>query len=170
MQVARQAEGRMAAIEYGSYYWCVILNGKEANTSGETTYLHADEMSIDPTGTLIFQSAGRRPAGTEPQQQNEKQGDKEPSKDEKDSQNNKKPNMMTYVAFAPGTWRVVYAAKLQDGYPASVEHWNTPGAPGLSAIVPPNSGAVGYPPHPDSASNPGHSGSADYPPPLRGRE
>jgi len=137
----------MAAIEYGSYYWCVILNGKEANTSGESAFLHADEMSIDPTGTLIFKSVGRRTAGTEPQQQDEKQqSDTAPDKDEKDSQN-KKPNaMMIYMTFAPGTWRMVYAAKLQDGFPASVEYWNTPGGSGPSALVPPNSGAVGYPP------------------------
>lgn len=135
----------MAAIEYGSYYWCVILNGKDANTSGESAYLHADEISIDPIGTLTFKSVGRRPAGTEPQQQDEKQGDAAPNKEEQDTQN-KKPNAMIYMAFAPGTWRIVYAAKLQDGFPASVEHWNTPEGTGLSALVPPNSGAVGYPP------------------------
>jgi hypothetical protein len=100
-------------------------------------------MSIDPTGTLIFRSAGRRPAGTEPKQHDEQDGEKGTGQDEHDGQINK-PNSMIYVAFAPGSWRVVYAAKLQDGYPASVEHWNTPGAPGLTALVPPNSGAAGY--------------------------
>ena len=135
----------MSAIEYGSYYWCVILNGKAINTSGETTYLHADEMSIDPTGALIFKSAGRRPAGTEPKQHDQREGEQGTEQDEHDGQA-KKLNTMTYVAFAPGSWRVVYAAKLQDGYPASVEHWNTPGAPGLTALVPPNSGAAGYVP------------------------
>lgn len=138
----------MAAIEYGSYYWCVILNGKEGNTSGESCFLHADEMSIDPIGTLTFKSVGRRPAGTEPQQQGEKhQGNSAPDREaEKEGQNKKPDTMMIYMAFAPGTWRMAYAAKLQDGYPASVEHWNAPGGPELSAIVPPNSGAVGYPP------------------------
>lgn len=135
----------MSAIEYGSYYWCVILNGKEPNTSGESTFLHADEISIDPTGTLTFRSAGRRPAGTEPQAHGEKQAEQNPKVEEKGGQN-QKPNMMVYVAFAPGSWRLVYAAKLQDGYPASVEHWNTPGEPGLTAIVPPNLGAAGYVP------------------------
>jgi len=53
----------MAAIEYGSYYWCVILNGKEQNVPGESVFLHADELAIDPTAALIFKSAGRRPAG-----------------------------------------------------------------------------------------------------------
>jgi hypothetical protein len=60
----------MAAIEYGSYYWCVILNGKEPNVPGESVFLHADELAMDAAGALIFKSAGRRPAGAEPKQQN----------------------------------------------------------------------------------------------------
>lgn len=52
-----------AAIEYGSCYWCVILNGKEQNVPGETVFLHAEELAMDPTGALIFKSAGRRPEG-----------------------------------------------------------------------------------------------------------
>ena len=57
----------MSAIEYGSYYWCVLLNRErdgEHGQSGDSIYLHADEMSIEG-GTLTFKSAGRRPAGSE---------------------------------------------------------------------------------------------------------
>jgi hypothetical protein len=148
----------MAAIEYGSYYWCVILNGKEQNVPGESVFLHADELAMDPTGALIFKSAGRRPAGAEPQQDNGKNGgknsakndqkgkdDDKDDKDSKDSGEDKKGSMI-YLAFAPGSWRTVYAAKLQDGAPALVEHWNAANSnPGLSSVVPANSGAVGYP-------------------------
>jgi hypothetical protein len=74
-QQARRT-GALAAIEYGSYYWCVILNGKEPNVPGESGFLHADELAMDPTGALIFKSAGQRPAGAEPQQNNGKNGDK----------------------------------------------------------------------------------------------
>jgi len=49
----------MAAIEYGSYYCCVVLNGKGPNTPAESVHLHADNVAIDPTGTLLFKSAGR---------------------------------------------------------------------------------------------------------------
>jgi hypothetical protein len=126
----------MAAIEYGSYYWCVVLNGKDANTPGESVHLHADTVAVDPTGTLLFKSAGRRLAGTEPTQPSdkEKEDDKKAAyeKDEKNdndkdgekgnSENSDKHSGMTYMAFAPGTWRVFYAAKLQDRTPASVEH------------------------------------------------
>ncbi|HXO04080.1 MAG TPA: hypothetical protein VN884_00460 [Candidatus Sulfotelmatobacter sp.] len=144
----------MAAIEYGSYYWCVILNGKEPNVPGESVFLHADELAMDPTGGLIFKSAGRRPAGAEPKQKNDQKGDKGSSKDDgkekDDDKNNKegggKEGSMIYMAFAPGSWRTVYAAKLQDGAPALVEHWNAVnGNPGISNLVPANSGAVGYP-------------------------
>jgi hypothetical protein len=145
----------MAAIEYGSYYWCVILNGKDPNVPGESVFLHADELTMDPAGALIFKSAGRRPAGTEPGQLDGKNGDKdssniaksEPSgeKNTKDGAN-AKPASMIYMAFAAGSWRTVYAAKLQDGAPASVEHWNAVnGNPGLSNLVPANSGATAYP-------------------------
>jgi len=145
----------MAAIEYGSYYWCVILNGKEQNVPGESVFLHADELAMDPAGALIFKSAGRRPAGAEPRQNDDKNGDKDSAKrdqkgkdDEKDSKDGgeDKKGGMIYLAFAPGSWRTVYAAKLQDGAPALVEHWNAAnGNPGLSSLVPANSGAVGYP-------------------------
>ena len=145
----------MAAIEYGSYYWCVILNGKEQNVPGESVFLHADELAMDPAGALIFKSAGRRPAGAEPKQNDDKNGDKDSAKrdqkgkdDEKDSKDGgeDKKGGMIYLAFAPGSWRTVYAAKLQDGAPALVEHWNAAdGHPGLSSVVPANSGAVGYP-------------------------
>jgi hypothetical protein len=118
----------MAAIEYGSYYWCVILNGKEPNVPGESVFLHADELALDPAGALIFKSAGRRPAGAEPKQPNGKHSDKDSSENEKnereDDKNGKgggdgKEARMIYMAFAAGSWRSVYAAKLQDGAPAS---------------------------------------------------
>jgi hypothetical protein len=144
----------MAAIEYGSFYWCVILNGREPNLPGESVFLHADELAMDPTGALIFKSAGRRPAGAEPKQ-NDKNGDKDSDKDAKRDKNDEKDakdggdgkeGTMIYMAFAPGSWRIVYAAKLQDGAPAIVEHWNAAnGNSGLSSVVSANSGAVGYP-------------------------
>ncbi|HXN72862.1 MAG TPA: hypothetical protein VN861_09960 [Candidatus Acidoferrales bacterium] len=144
----------MAAIEYGSYYWCVILNGKEPNVPGESVFLHADELAMDPTGGLIFKSAGRRPAGAEPKQKNDQNGDQDSSKGDKkakdDDKNSKeggdKQGTMIYMAFAPGCWKMVYAAKLQDGAPALVEHWNAVnGNAGISSLVPANSGAIGYP-------------------------
>ncbi len=53
---------------------------------------------------------------------------------------------MTYVAFAPGTWITVYAAKLQDGLPAAVEHWTSfDGKPQLPEMVTSDAGA-GTPP------------------------
>ena len=53
---------------------------------------------------------------------------------------------MIHMAFAAGTWRIFYAAKLQDGSPASVEHWNSAnGKPDLPSVVPANSGATDYP-------------------------
>ena len=149
----------MAAIEYGSYYWCVILSGKDANTPGESVHLHADSVAVDSTGTLLFKSAGRRPAGTEPEQESnkDKKDDKKAyEKDDKDDDKNgekgksEKDNDeggMIYMAFAPGTWRVFYAAKLRDGSPASVEHWNAAnGNPEIEVLVPGNAGAAGYPP------------------------
>jgi hypothetical protein len=149
----------MSAIEYGSYYWCVVLNGKEQDSAGESVHLHADEVAIDGAGCLVFKSAGRRPAGAEPKQQkdNTDNGDDRDSSndgnDEKDSKEGKegddeksdKKGNMIYVAFGPGTWRVFFAAKLQDGTPASIEHWSGTNANRVSpSIVPPNSGAVGY--------------------------
>jgi hypothetical protein len=142
----------MAAIEYGSYYWCVVLNGKDAEAPGESVHLHADDLSIDPTGSLTFRSAGRRPAGAEPNQHNGQQDGKDSDKDSKDDKGkrdddqNSKQNSMIYVAFAPGTWKLVYAAKLQDGSPASVEHWNASGSAGVRGVARPDSGATGYTP------------------------
>src|ERR1700751_652028 len=87
-------EEEMASIEYGSYYWCVVLNGKDAHTPGESVHLHADTVAVDPTGTLLFKSAGRRQAGTEPTQPSdkEKKDDKKPGyeKDEKSDNNGEK--------------------------------------------------------------------------------
>jgi hypothetical protein len=139
----------MAAIEYGSYYWCVVLNGKELNVPGESIHLHADELAMDPTGALIFKSAGRRPAGSQPGQKDDKDGDKNSNNADKGNkaEGDNKEGSMIYMAFGPGTWRVVYAAKLQDGSPALVEHWNAAnGSPDLSAVVPSDSGAKGYTP------------------------
>ena len=134
--------GRMAAIEYGSYYWCVILNGNQADMRGETVYLHADEQSIDSHGSLVFKSAGRRPAGADPEQK-----DEQPKRDSGDkNMKNGNGRDMIYVAFAAGSWRLVYAAKLQDGASASIEHWSAAdGSHVPLAAAPPNSGAAGYP-------------------------
>lgn len=112
----------MPAIEYGSYYWCVVL--KETNPSGpaETVHLHADGLAIDPTGALTFMSRGRRPAGTEPEQAQAADG--RSSAADGPGPKSPEPGSMVYFAIAPGSWKVVYAAKLQDGSPASVEHWN----------------------------------------------
>ena len=148
----------MAAIEYDSYYWCVVLNGKDANTLGESVHLHPDNVAVDSTGTLLFKSAGRRPAGTEPEQQSDKDKKNDKKAYEKGEEDNKKGEKgksetgnsesgMTYMAFAPGTWRIFYAAKLHDGSPASVEHWNAAnGNPEIEVLVPGNAGAAGYPP------------------------
>jgi hypothetical protein len=145
----------MAAIEYGSFYWGVVLNGpigKSGSEPGELVHLHADEMAIDPSGNLTFKSAGRRPAGSEPQQAhqgNGKQDDKKSNNNNQKNQDNKdqggKNSGMIYVAFAAGTWKAVYAAKLQDGSPASIEHWATPeGNSEAQVLTPAHSGAAGY--------------------------
>jgi len=110
----------MAAIEYGSYYWCVLLNGDGKGQAGESIHLHADEVSLDG-GNLVFKSAGRRPAGTEPKANGADSGGD--SGNEKKNENNADKTMI-YMAFAAGSWKLFYAAKLQDGSPASVEHWN----------------------------------------------
>jgi len=150
--------GKMAAIEYGSYYWCVLLNRKDENEADESVHLHADEAAVDGTGCLIFKSAGRRAAGADPKQTKpnaDKDSDKE-SKAEKDSaedqkgsadKNADKNSGMIYVAFAPGNWKAFYAAKLQDGSPAAIEHWSIAGANRPAQVsVPDNAGAVGYSP------------------------
>jgi hypothetical protein len=122
----------MPAIEYGSYYWCVVLNGKN-DAPCEYVHLHSDEVAIEPNGSLIFRSAGRRPAGTQPKKTDAKQAAKDANNDDKKSEPEEpkdgaeKPDnqpAMIYVSFAPGAWRAVYAAKIQDGSPVSVEHWN----------------------------------------------
>jgi len=134
----------MAAIEYGSYYWCVLLNGENGTNFGDAIHLHADAISIEE-GNLIFKSAGRRPAGTDP-----KQAASNPRSNNADDQEKKgqgKDEAMIYVAFPSGSWKMVYAAKLQDGSPASVEHWKTArGENHEVEIVPSNAGASGYVP------------------------
>jgi hypothetical protein len=138
----------MSAIEYGSYYWCVVLN-ENSSPHRQSVHLHADDLAIDSNGALTFRSAGRRPAGAQPKGQNgdeESQGRNNSGKDENDGkkEGNKDRNMI-YMAFAPGTWKIVYAAKLQDGSPAAVEHWNVDGRSESPEVVPPNSGASGVP-------------------------
>jgi hypothetical protein len=146
----------MSAIEYGSYYWCVVLNPAEQSPAGESVHLHADEVAVDPAGCLVFRSAGRRPAGADPKKQKDNGAEKNPStdageereskegQDREDGKGEKKGDMI-YVAFAPGTWKVFFAAKLQDGTPASIEHWNGASANRSGAnVVPANSGAAGY--------------------------
>lgn len=167
----------MSAIEYGSTYWGVILQGLDPNTPGETVHLHADAIKIDPTGALTFTSVGRRPAGTWPAglpapvnaasskpngaeaAPSNGQGSSEPAGKESEKEAShpdgandaKKPKADTapgtiYVAFAPGTWKTVYAAKLQDGAPASIEHWSTlDGKQGMPELTPANSGASAQP-------------------------
>jgi hypothetical protein len=144
----------MPAVEYGSYYWCVVLDRKN-DAPSEYIHLHSDEVAIEPNGSLTFRSAGRRPAGTEPRKTDAKQEAKDSNNEEKKSKvdeptegaekGDKQPAMI-YVCFAPGTWRAVYAAKLQDGSPVSIEHWNAAhensGAP---AGVYPNAGAAARP-------------------------
>jgi len=49
---------------------------------------------------------------------------------------------------------MVYAAKLQDGSPASVEHWETPAGRDILPALPVNAGAAGYPANPPVAANP----------------
>ena len=66
-------------------------------------------------------SRGRRAAGTEPEQDNRSNGHSAVPGSE---QKRVEPGSMVYFALAPGSWKLVYAAKLQDGSPASVEHWN----------------------------------------------
>ncbi len=58
----------MSAIEYGSYYWGIVLHAARADAPGTTVHLHADQMKIDTSGALVFTSVGRRPAGASPDQ------------------------------------------------------------------------------------------------------
>jgi hypothetical protein len=55
---------------------------------------------------------------------------------------------MIYFALAAGSWKLVYAAKLQDGTPASVEHWSSVEGRPEHAPVPANAGAADFPPRP----------------------
>jgi hypothetical protein len=151
----------MPAIEYGTYYWGVILQASGAQGVGETVHLHADQMRVDANGALIFTSAGRRPAGMIPGQENQDKkecdaksapqhsaqpNEKDAKEEKKDNEKGGAENSMTYVAFAPGTWKSVYAAKLQDGQPASIEHWTSfDGKQQLNEMVSVNSGAAGIP-------------------------
>lgn len=132
----------MSAIEYGSYYWCVVLSEQAPGAPAETVHLHADQVVIDPTGALNFLSKGRRPAGTEPSNAESKPNGNPPAEGKKDEKAAPAGSMI-YFSLAPGTWKLVYAAKLQDGSPASVEHWNAAtGAAG--AAFPQNSGPADY--------------------------
>jgi hypothetical protein len=133
----------MPAIEYGSYYWCVLLNGGSEGQAHDSIHLHADDITIDD-GSLIFKSTGRRPAGTGPNNSGSDSGGGNDNEKGKDGSRKKD---MIYIAFAPGSWKMVYAAKLQDGSPASVEHWNKAQAEQpQSNSVPANAGASGYVP------------------------
>lgn len=167
----------MSAIEYGSTYWGVILQGLDPNTPGETVHLHADAIKIDPTGALTFTSVGRRPAGTWPAglpapanaagsksngaevapsngqaasgpagQESEQGASHQAASNDGKKQRADAPPETIYVAFAPGTWKTVYAAKLQDGAPAAIEHWSTlDGKQAMPELAPVNSGAFGQP-------------------------
>ncbi len=143
----------MAAIEYGSNYFCVMLEATEEGRPGDTIHLHADSVSVDPSGTLQFRSLGRRAAGSDPKTPDKKdakaqesggekaaggEGNEGKAKDDKDGS---AKEGSIFMAFAPGTWRVIYAAKLQDGAPASVEHWSAPNGKPEIASVPARSGA-----------------------------
>jgi hypothetical protein len=127
----------MSAIEYGSYYWCVLLDA-ESGKPRDFIHLHADDVSIDG-GSLVFKSAGRRPVGSAPKSSpSDSAGNREGGKPQDGAENKE----MIYIAFAPGSWKMVYAAKLQDGSPASVEHWNKVD----SGDAPPDAGSSGYVP------------------------
>ena len=134
----------MPAIEYGSYYWCVVLKQKEDGSPVETVHLHADHVAIDQSGALTFLSKGRRPAGVEPslaEDSSKNTGGKSGGEEKKEEKI--APGEMIYFAFAPGSWKLFYAAKLQDGSPASVEHWtNADGRSEASTLS--HAGAEGY--------------------------
>src|ERR1700733_9771374 len=143
----------MSASEYGSNYFCVVLEATEDGRPGDSVLLHADSIDIDAAGTLKFTSLGRRPVGADPRvldktkdgKSQDNGAEKAESKDGKDGEKQgKRPDSMIFMAFAPGAWRVVYAAKLQDGTPASVEHWNASNGKPELAAVPARSGAEGF--------------------------
>ena len=136
----------MSAIEYGSYYWCVVLRETHGEKQGNSIHLHADNMSIDDRGNLIFRSAGRRPAGTEPKKQDGspgEQGEKHDNGGSGGNGHNSASSEMMYFAVASNAWKLAYAAKLQDGSPAVVEHWTDDNGP---SVVPVNAGARELPP------------------------
>jgi hypothetical protein len=141
----------MSAIEYGSYYWGVVLHGEGQQGIGQTVHLHADQMKIDPAGALVFTSAGRRPAGasagqeqsSDKEKQDPKQAAAHDEKEAKKGDDEKSGGGIIYVAFAPGSWKTVYAAKLQDGLPASIEHWTSfDGKDQIKETVGANAGAA----------------------------
>jgi hypothetical protein len=134
----------MSASEYGSNYWCVLLEGTEDSRPGDSVHLHADSVAVDPVGTLTFMSLGRRPAGADPKKPEQKDNGQSKTEEKTDGQPGKQGDGLIYIAFAPGTWRVFYAAKLQDGSPASVEHWNSVNGKAELASVPAHSGAEGF--------------------------
>ena len=134
----------MSAIEYGSYYWCVVLREGDSGKEGRSIHLHADHMSIDGSGSLIFKSSGRRPAGTDPKKQQDNGGDGKPAEKVEKSDGNSE---MIYFAVASNAWKLAYAAQLQDGSPASVEHWtDAEGRDVRPPSIPVNAGAREYPP------------------------
>src|SRR5580704_5466851 len=65
----REGNERMSASEYGSNYFCVMLEPVEENRPGDSVLLHADSIDIDASGTLKFTSLGRRPVGANPHAQ-----------------------------------------------------------------------------------------------------
>ena len=73
----------------GRYYWCVKSNLSE---DGEI-YLHADIVSINKNGDLIFSKV---------------------------KENNEHHIRM---CFAKGYWKAFYAASVMDGSPVAVEYW-----------------------------------------------
>ena len=86
-------------------------------------------MNIDSAGNLKFTSAGRRPLGHRPTEiQNGNNGEQEAgdkksaNKDAKGGKGQQGDGFagIIYMAFASGSWKAVYAAKLRDGSPACV--------------------------------------------------
>jgi hypothetical protein len=143
----------MPAVEYGSYYWCVVLNQRD-RAAPEYVHLQSDEKAIEPNGCLTFRRAGRRPAGSEPKKIDAKQEGKSSTntddkknkagEDSKEADQSGKQSNLVYVSFGSDTWRAVYAAKLRDGSPASIEHWTAGlGSSAGPAGVYPNAGAIG---------------------------
>lgn len=111
---------------------------------GDSVHLHADSVAIDPVGALAFMSLGRRPAGADPRKPERQDSGQSKAEETSDGKPGTPQEGTVYIAFAPGTWRVFYAAKVQDGSPASVEHGNAmSGKPGLASL-PAHSGAEGF--------------------------